>query len=172
MLLKLFKLCRKGLFPVFGGRLDLQKPLVDVEDVAHALILAATKGGPGETYLVTSGVRHTLGEMLAIAGSLSGNPRPYWSLPLPIGPAGSAATTPLARLVGLRTAVGTRTPRPVPGRPGDRHRQGAARTGLPPALPRPALDAGTYLRLVWDERSAVTNPSTHTATALKGISSR
>ena len=101
VLLKLFKLCRKGLFPVFGGRLDLQKPLVDVEDVAHALILAATEGGPGEIYLVTSGVRHTLGEMLAIAGSLAGNPRPVLE-PAPADrPAAAAATTPLARLVGL-----------------------------------------------------------------------
>ena len=62
----------------------MQKPLVDVEDVAHALILAATRGRPGEIYLVTSGVRHTLGEMLAIAGSLTGNPRPCRSVPLPL----------------------------------------------------------------------------------------
>ena len=81
VLLKMFQLCRKGLFPVFGGRLDVHKPLVDVEDVAHALILAATQGRPSEIYLVTSGVRHTLGEMLAIAGSLTGKPRPYRACP-------------------------------------------------------------------------------------------
>lgn len=100
VLLKLFKLARRGLFPVFGGRLDMQKPLVDVEDVARALILAATRGGAGEIYLVTSGVRHTLGEMLAVAGRLTGNPRPYTSIPLPLARAAALATTPLARLLG------------------------------------------------------------------------
>ena len=100
VLLKLFKLCRQGLFPVFGGRLDVQKPLVDVEDVARALMLAAIRGAPGEIYLVTSGVRHTLGEMLAVAGRLTGNPRPYRSIPLPVARAAALATTPLARLVG------------------------------------------------------------------------
>ena len=46
LLLRMFQLCRRGLFPVIGGRLDMHKPLVDVEDVAHALILAATRGEP------------------------------------------------------------------------------------------------------------------------------
>lgn len=100
VLLKLFKLCRKGLFPVFGGRLDVQKPLVDVEDVARALMLAAVGGVPGEIYLVTSGVRHTLGEMLAAAGRLTGNPRPYRRIPLPLARLAALATTPIARLVG------------------------------------------------------------------------
>lgn len=100
VLLKLFKLCRQGLFPVFGGRLDVQKPLVDVEDVARALMLAAVRGAAGEIYLVTSGVRHTLGEMLAVAGRLTGNPRPCRSIPLPVARAAALATTPLARLVG------------------------------------------------------------------------
>ena len=100
VLLKLFKLCRRGLFPVFGGRRDLQKPLVDVEDVAHALILAACRGRPGEVYLVTSGVRHTLAEMLTIAGSLTGNPRPAVDVPMPLAWLASAVSTPLARLAG------------------------------------------------------------------------
>lgn len=100
VLLKLFKLCRRGLFPVFGARRDLQKPLVDVEDVAHALILAADKGGPGEVYLVTSGVRHTLAEMLEIAGSLTGNPKPAIDVPLPLARLAATVTTPLAGLAG------------------------------------------------------------------------
>ena len=100
VLLKLFKLCRRGLFPVFGGRRELQKPLVDVEDVAHALILAVAKGKPGETFLVTSGVRHTLAEMLAIAGSLTGNAKPAIDVPLPLARLAAAVTTPLAWLAG------------------------------------------------------------------------
>ena len=100
VLLKLFRLCRRGLFPVLGARRDLQKPLVDVEDVAHALILAAKVGRPGEVYLVTSGVRHTLAEMLAIAGSLTGNAKPAIDVPLPLARLAAAVTTPLARLAG------------------------------------------------------------------------
>lgn len=96
VLLKLFKLSRRGLFPVFGGRLDVQKPLVDVEDVARALLLAAERGGQGEIYLVTSGVRHTLGEILDAAGALVGNPRPYRRVPLAVARVGSLLTTPLA----------------------------------------------------------------------------
>jgi nucleoside-diphosphate-sugar epimerase len=101
VLLKLFKLCRKGLFPVFGGRLDVQKPLVDVEDVAGALLLAACRGAPGGIYLVTSGVRHTLREMLEIAGSLVGNPRPWRNVPLPVARVAAALTTPLARALDI-----------------------------------------------------------------------
>lgn len=101
VLLKLFRLCRKGLFPVFGGRLDVQKPLVDVEDVAQALLLAATRGGAGEIYLVTSGVRHTLREMLEIAGSLVGNPRPWRDIPLPLARAAALLTTPFAKAIGI-----------------------------------------------------------------------
>ena len=100
VLLKLFRLCRKGRFPVFGGRLEVRKPLVDVEDVAVALILAAARGAPGAIYLVTSGERHTLGEMLTIAGALTGNPDPYLTIPLPMARAAALITTPLARLAG------------------------------------------------------------------------
>lgn len=100
VLLKLFRLCRRGLVPVFGGRLDLQKPLVDVDDVVQALMLAATRGPSGEIYLVTSGERHTLREMLETAGRLVGNPRPYRTIPLPLARAAAHLTTPLARLIG------------------------------------------------------------------------
>ena len=99
-LLRMFKLCRRGLYPVPGGRLDASSPLVDVEDVAHALILAATEGPPGQIYLVTSGVAHTLGELLAIAGRLTGNPRPCLSVPLPVARAAALLAAPLARLAG------------------------------------------------------------------------
>lgn len=97
VLLKLFRLCRRGLFPVFGGRLDVQKPLVAVEDVVQALLLAAAPGRPSGPWLVTSGERHTLREMLAIAGRLVGNPRPYRSIPLGLARLAAALTTPLAR---------------------------------------------------------------------------
>ena len=99
-LLKLFQQCRRGIFPAFGGRLDVQKPLVDVGDVAWALSVAAVRGIPGEIYLVTSGERHTLCEILEVAGRLTGNPRPYVTIPLPLARIAALATAPLARLLG------------------------------------------------------------------------
>jgi dihydroflavonol-4-reductase len=99
-LLRMFQLCRKGWFPAFGGRLEQHKPMVDVEDLAQAIILAADHGPPGEVYLITSGIHYTLSETLKIAGELTGNRRPYLSVPLPVAWATAVTTTPLARLIG------------------------------------------------------------------------
>jgi len=99
-LVKLFKLCRRGLFPVFGGRLDVHKPLVAVDDVVDALVLAATRGRPAEIYLVHSGGRHTLGQYLEAAGRLVGRSRPYVNIPLPLARAAARLSSPLARMLG------------------------------------------------------------------------
>jgi nucleoside-diphosphate-sugar epimerase len=88
-LLKLFRLCRRGIFPVVAGRLDVKKPLVAVDDVVQALLLAATRGPSGGIYLVHSGGGHTLGEILREAGRLVGRRRPY--VPIPLGLARAAA---------------------------------------------------------------------------------
>lgn len=100
VLLKLFRLCARGLFPVFGDRLGVQKPLVAAGDVVQALLRAATAPAPGPLYLVTSGERHSLGEILAVAGRLVGRPCPYRRIPLPAARLAAAATTPLARALG------------------------------------------------------------------------
>jgi nucleoside-diphosphate-sugar epimerase len=79
-LLTLFRLCRRGLLPVFG-RLDAPRAIVDVEDVARAILRAIDHGAPGSVYPLTSGVHHELSEILAVVGGLVGNPRPYLRLP-------------------------------------------------------------------------------------------
>jgi nucleoside-diphosphate-sugar epimerase len=89
-LLTMFRLCRRGVFPVFGDRLDAQRSIVDVEDVAHALILAATQGKASAIYAVTSGVHHNLAELLEAAGRLVGNQRPHVRLPAAFGRASLA----------------------------------------------------------------------------------
>jgi nucleoside-diphosphate-sugar epimerase len=99
-LVKLFRLCRRGLFPVFDRRLDVEKPLVAVDDAVEAIVLAAAKGRSGEIYLIHSGSRHTLGAILDVAGRLVGNPRPYRNVPLPLAVAASRVTTPVARWIG------------------------------------------------------------------------
>lgn len=99
-LLQLFELCRRGRFPIFGGRLDVQKPLVDVDDVVQALLRARERGRPGEIYLVHSGARYTLEAILRVAGNLVGNPRPYLRIPLFAGLAAAHAGAVLARIIG------------------------------------------------------------------------
>lgn len=101
VLLKLFRLCRRGLFPVVGGRLDVQKPLVAVEDVVQALLRAGASEAPRGLYLVTSGERHSLREILTVAGRLVGRDRPFRAIPLPLARLGAALTTPLARAAGI-----------------------------------------------------------------------
>ena len=98
-LLTLFRLCRHGIFPAMGD-LGGSRSIVDVEDVVRALILAIDQGEPGSVYPVSSGVHHELGELLAVAGALVGNPRPYLRLPHAAGSWTLAAGNRLARLVG------------------------------------------------------------------------
>jgi nucleoside-diphosphate-sugar epimerase len=98
-LLKVFRLCAKGIFPVIGGRLEIEKPLVAVDDVVQALLLAATRG-TGGVYLVHSGSVHTLGAILRAAGRLVGKRRPYLSLPLPIARRAAQVGTWLSRRLG------------------------------------------------------------------------
>jgi nucleoside-diphosphate-sugar epimerase len=100
-LLKLFKLCRKGVFPVFGRQLTVEKPLIWVGDLVEALVLASAHGRDGEVYLVTSGGNHQLSEILQVAGELVGNPRPYKTLPLILGKAIADISTSFARMLGF-----------------------------------------------------------------------
>ena len=52
-MLKLTKLAKKGLFPKIGNRAKLT-PLIHVDDAVQGILLAAEKGKPGETYLITN----------------------------------------------------------------------------------------------------------------------
>ncbi len=98
---RLFTLCRRGMFPVIGRRLAIEKPMVAVEDVVQALIRAANSAPAGEIYLIHSDGGHTLGEILEAAGRLVGNPRPYLSIPLPVARAGAHGATALAKILAL-----------------------------------------------------------------------
>jgi len=83
-LLTLFRLVKRGVFPLIGNRRDVRKPLVVVDDVARALIRAVDHGDKGARYLITSGARHTMGEILDVAARLVGARRGY--VPLPVTP--------------------------------------------------------------------------------------
>lgn len=99
-LLTLFKLCRRGWFPVIGNLLDLEKPLLCVHDLVEALCLAAAKGRSGEIYLVHSDGRHTLGQIIETAGSIVGNAQPYRRVPMALAYLAVGALAPLAFLAG------------------------------------------------------------------------
>jgi nucleoside-diphosphate-sugar epimerase len=97
VLLKLFRLCRRGLFPVVGPQLEAAKPLISAHDLVQALLLAAERGREGRIYLVHSGERHTLRTILEAAGRLVGRERPWITVPLPLVRAASIASTPVFR---------------------------------------------------------------------------
>jgi nucleoside-diphosphate-sugar epimerase len=97
-LARLFALCRRGLFPLIGGKASQRKPLVHVADVAQALELAARSGRPGEIYLITSGEPYALEQVVAMASDLVGGPRRQLRVPLPLARATAALGDVLGRL--------------------------------------------------------------------------
>ncbi len=78
---KLVKMAGLGLVPVMRGSADAEKPIVYVDDVVTAMLLAAGRGEAGRVYLVNDGAHHTLAEIVEAAGRVAGNPRPGIVLP-------------------------------------------------------------------------------------------
>ena len=121
---------KSGRFAWIGGGLHLTD-ITHVDNVVEGLVLAAAKGGDGETYFVTDGdpvvFREFLTELLATQGvdvpgrryrRPSPEQSPRWRDGLePPAAAGRAAPHPL-RLLGFLAGVH------------DQHREGAPRTGL------------------------------------------
>lgn len=89
-LLTMFRLVRRGLFPLIGNRPGARKPIIMVDDLVAAALEATTRGRSGGIYLLHSGGEHTMGQMLAIAAQLTGSPIPW--IPVPQLPARAAAT--------------------------------------------------------------------------------
>ena len=81
---KLFRMVKRGVFPLIGPADRAQKPLIHIDDLVEALILATDKGGAGDIYLVNSGARHTLGDILSASASLAGARRGFVRVPLPV----------------------------------------------------------------------------------------
>jgi nucleoside-diphosphate-sugar epimerase len=100
-LLSLFKMCRRGVVPVFGRRTQMRKPLIDVRDLVSALLLAREHGRAGEIYLVHSDGDHTLGSILDVCGRLVGSARPALHVPMAVARLAAATTTPVAKMVGV-----------------------------------------------------------------------
>jgi nucleoside-diphosphate-sugar epimerase len=81
-LLKLFRMVRKGRLPYIGNNFDIEKPLIMVDDLVDAIILAATSGDSGAVYLIHSGGHHTMGHIIATCGRLTGAKRTHIRVPV------------------------------------------------------------------------------------------
>ncbi len=93
----LYKLVRRGVFPFIGTNLHVQKPLIHVDDLVQALVLATDKGQAGGVYLVHSGARHTFGEILEVAGEIAGVRRTHFHVPLALARAAAVAFGAIGR---------------------------------------------------------------------------
>lgn len=87
---QLFRLVKRGVFPAIGRALNVQKPLIHIDDLVQALLLATERGEAGGIYLVNSGAPHTLGDIVRAAGQLAGVERTHIPVPVPV--ARAAAT--------------------------------------------------------------------------------
>jgi 2-alkyl-3-oxoalkanoate reductase len=72
---------RRGKFAYIGSR-DHVIPIVHVDDVVQAILLAAqAPGANGRVYLITDGSRTTIGEFIDLLSDILGCPRPKQVLP-------------------------------------------------------------------------------------------
>jgi nucleoside-diphosphate-sugar epimerase len=86
---QLVRMAGLGLVPLVMGTGDAVKPIVFVDDVVQALLLAFEKGTRGEIFFVTDGRDHTVREIVEAAGRVAGRRRP--SIPVPAFPLAAAA---------------------------------------------------------------------------------
>lgn len=85
----LIRMAGLGLVPLVLGSEDAVKPIVFVDDVVSAVLLAAERGASGKVYLIHDGVSHTVREIVGAAGRVAGRRRP--SIPVPALPLEAAA---------------------------------------------------------------------------------
>ena len=97
-LLSLLKMTKHGMLPYIGRNLDVQKPMVMVDDVVQATRLAIDAGEPGGIYFVHSGARHTMGEILRVAGELTGSRRTHFHVPVPLARIAASVFETVARV--------------------------------------------------------------------------
>lgn len=100
-LLKMARLAARDRFPTFGSEMKQRLPLVEVADVCDALELAARVSPPGETYLVSSGVGYSFGEILGAMARFSGATTGTLQIPRFVGMAGALVFEALAAVTGI-----------------------------------------------------------------------
>jgi nucleoside-diphosphate-sugar epimerase len=98
-LLQLFRLVRRGVFPVFKGGFQI-KPLVHVADLVSAMELAARRAQEGEVYLVTSGAPYSVRQVAETAASVMGKHRSHIRVPMVAGHLAALMLEGLGRALG------------------------------------------------------------------------
>jgi|Deesub1362A_J573_1020465.scaffolds.fasta_scaffold07777_2 nucleoside-diphosphate-sugar epimerase len=102
--LKLCRLMVRGLFPRVGRGMNLM-PMVYVDDVVQAALLAGEKGVPGEVYLITSARSFSMDEIRQMVLKCLGIKRPYPYLPYPLAMLSAYAIEILYSLFGCTPIV-------------------------------------------------------------------
>lgn len=95
----MFKLIRRGVFPYLGFDLSIRKPMIHIDDLCRGILLAAEKAPAGRIYLMTSGAKHTFGDILQSSGELLGVKRTHFHVPVPIARAAATTFDVLGRVV-------------------------------------------------------------------------
>ena len=96
----LARLYVNGWLPPFGWARDAIVVHAGVDDTAEGIALAAEKGRPGETYMVC-GDPMTVGEVVAVWGSVPGRFRVLYLLPAPVMAALFFPLEPVQRWLGI-----------------------------------------------------------------------
>lgn len=102
--LKFCRLIKKGFFPKIGRGKNLT-PMVHVNDVVSASILAAGKGKPGETYLIMSNRSFEMDEIRSLIAKHLGVHKPYIYVPFPVAAIGAYILETVAKLFNFTPVV-------------------------------------------------------------------
>ena len=102
--LKICRIINKGIFPQIGKGKNLT-PIVYVDDVVQAAILAANMGIPGETYLITSGKSYELSVIAKRIADQLGVKRVNYRMPVSIAMSGAFIIELLARIFNFSPII-------------------------------------------------------------------
>jgi nucleoside-diphosphate-sugar epimerase len=102
--LKICRIINKGIFPQIGKGKNLT-PIVYVDDVVRAAIMAAERGIPGETYLITSENSYKLRVIAKLVADQLGVKRVNHRMPVSIAMSGAFIIELFARIFNFTPIV-------------------------------------------------------------------
>jgi len=102
--LKICRIIKKGIFPQIGNGKNLT-PIVYVDDVVRAAILAAEKGIPGEIYLITSEKSYELRVIAKLVADQLCVKRVNYRMPVSIAMSGAFIIELLARIFNFSPII-------------------------------------------------------------------
>lgn len=97
---KIANLVKKGFFPLFGSG-NNTIPMINVNDIANALILAGKKGRKGEAYIITNEKHTSLKALVTEVGKALGKKPFFIKIPIPLLKLG-ASCLEIFKLIGVK----------------------------------------------------------------------